>query len=99
MKRNFFELPTLNEKLLSGLHFLEASMNGNRDSIVNRLREPSMEKFLRSGFPSVKNEEWRFTPIESSLKKISRISFDAPSLPIEAEKFIFSLEPKDAYKI
>jgi len=99
MTKKFLDIPELNEKLLSGLHFLEANMNGNKNSVVNRLREEAMEKFLQTGFPSHKNEEWRFTPIESSLKKISKISFDAPLLPDEAENFISSLEPKDALKI
>ncbi|MBA3649726.1 MAG: SufD family Fe-S cluster assembly protein [Chitinophagales bacterium] len=99
MRKKELEIPGLNEKLLAGMHFLEAGMNGNRNSIVNRLRQPAMEKFRQSGFPSPKNEEWRFTPIESSLKKISRLSFDSRVLSSETEAFIASLEPSDAYKV
>src|SRR5215471_10964424 len=99
MIKKTLEIPSINEKFLAGLHVLEANMNGFRNSVVNRLRQPAMEKFLQTGFPSPKNEEWRFTPIEPSLRRISKISFDAPALTPEINKFISKLEPKDAYKI
>ncbi|GDX53059.1 Fe-S cluster assembly protein SufD [Bacteroidota bacterium] len=90
MSKQVLEIPVLNEKLFAELQSLDKSY----------LRDSSWNNFLQSGFPSVKHEEWRFTPLENSLKKIQKISSaDSVSLPAEAEKIIASLEPIDAYKI
>ena len=88
--KSVLEIPQLNEKLLAQLQSLAP----------NPLRDSSWKNFLQSGFPSVKHEEWRFTPLENTLKKIQKVSSAVPvSLPAEAEKIIASLEPIDAYKI
>ncbi len=90
MSKQVLDIPVLNEKLNAELQSLDK----------NPLRDSSWKNFLQSGFPSVKDEEWRFTPLENSLKKIQKISSaDSVSLPVEAEKIIASLEPIDAYKI
>ena len=90
MSKQVLDIPVLNEKLNAELQSLDK----------NPLRDSSWKNFLQSGFPSVKDEEWRFTPLENSLKKIQKISSaDSVSLPAEAEKIIASLEPIDAYKI
>ncbi len=90
MSKQVLDIPVLNEKLFAQLQSLDK----------NPLRTSSWKNFLQSGFPSVKHEEWRFTPLENSLKKIQKISpANSVSLPVEAEKIIASLEPIDAYKI
>ncbi len=90
MSKQVLDIPVLNEKLFAELQSLAP----------NPLRTSSWKNFLQSGFPSVKHEEWRFTPLENSLKKIQKISSsDSVSLPAEAEKIIASLEPIDAFKI
>ena len=90
MSKQVLDIPVLNEKLNAELQSLDK----------NPLRDSSWKNFLQSGFPSVKDEEWRFTPLENSLKKIQKISSaDSVSLPAEAEKIIASLEPIEAYKI
>lgn len=99
MTKRSFDIPVLNEKLIAALQLLDGGMNGSRDSVINRLRQPAMEKFLQTGLPSPKHEEWRFTPIEASLKKISKISLQPAPLSAEVEKVISSLEPVDSYKL
>ncbi len=90
MSKNSIDIPSLNSLLQEKLKSLE----------TNSLRESSWKNFLQSGFPSVKHEEWRFTPIESSLKKIQKINSETTvTLPPETEKIISSLEPIDAFKI
>ncbi|MGH9905970.1 MAG: hypothetical protein ACRD8U_10370, partial [Pyrinomonadaceae bacterium] len=39
---------------------------------LNRLRETAMDRFEEMGFPSVKEEEWKYT----NVAPISRIAFD-----------------------
>lgn len=90
MSKQVLDIPVLNEKLFAQLQSLDK----------NPLRTSSWKNFLQSGFPSLKHEEWRFTPLENSLKKIQKVSSaDVVSLPAGAEKIIASLEPIDAYKI
>ena len=90
MNKQVLDIPVLNEKLFAEMQSLDK----------NPLRDSSWKNFLQAGFPSVKHEEWRFTPLENSLKKIQKVSSaDIVSLPVQVEKIISSLEPIDAYKI
>ncbi|HAP01113.1 MAG TPA: hypothetical protein DCQ93_04235, partial [Bacteroidetes bacterium] len=90
MNRTLFDIPSLNEKIEK--QFLSLDKNSGREN--------SWKNFSQLGFPSVKHEEWRFTPIESSLKKIQKINSETTvALPAETEKIISSFEPIDAHKI
>ena len=90
MSKQVLDIPVLNKKLFAQMQTLAQ----------NPLRDSSWKNFLQSGFPSVKHEEWRFTPLENSLKKIQKVSSpDFVSLSDDAEKIIASLEPIDAYRI
>jgi Fe-S cluster assembly protein SufD len=52
-------------------HFnrFENSLNGQKEEAVHQLRIKGFEKFKALGFPTTKNEEWRFTNIEPLLKQ------------------------------
>lgn len=44
---------------------LEGTLNGSKKSSVHTLRKESFSKFSQIGFPSTKNEDWKYTDISS----------------------------------
>lgn len=44
---------------------LEGTLNGAKKSAVHALRKESFTKFSQIGFPSTKNEDWKYTDISS----------------------------------
>ncbi|MDH4070953.1 MAG: hypothetical protein OEV30_11075, partial [Ignavibacteria bacterium] len=56
----------------------EESLNGESGSKLHAVRRDAMERFSRTGFPTTKDEEWRFT----SLASMAKIPF-APALTPE----------------
>jgi Fe-S cluster assembly protein SufD len=46
-----------------GFDQLERSLNGGKNSDLHNLRTSALQKFTEIGFPTARNEEWRFTNI------------------------------------
>ncbi|TAK60476.1 MAG: Fe-S cluster assembly protein SufD, partial [Bacteroidetes bacterium] len=47
----------------TGFELLEKSLNGEAHSPLHELRRAALDEFSRVGFPTTRNEEWRFTNI------------------------------------
>lgn len=78
----------LKEILLHNYKNLENSLNGKSSPVLLTRRKEAIQHFERLGFPTLKNEEWKYTNIAPALKK--DFAFDvAPSLsPKEIEPFL-----------
>jgi Fe-S cluster assembly protein SufD len=59
----------LKEKLLSDFQLLQNNLNGESQLPFNQARKAAIEKFDFLGFPTTKNEEWKYTSILPHLKK------------------------------
>src|ERR1041384_4176618 len=70
------EIPLLQEKLISRFAAFESGLNGSADGKVHQLRRHALEDFRRIGFPTLKNEDWKYTPIADLLKTEWEIPFD-----------------------
>ena len=46
---------------------------GHRTIMAAETREHSFEQFERAGFPTVKQEDWKYTNVALSRKRISRL--------------------------
>jgi Fe-S cluster assembly protein SufD len=57
----------LKETLLSSFKSNQSSLNGNK-ALQSRKKE-ALANFEKSGFPTTKNEEWKYTNVSSILKK------------------------------
>lgn len=53
---------------------LERGLNGDAGSALHSLRRDALAQFTEQGFPTTRNEEWRFTNISS----ITKLSFTLP---------------------
>jgi Fe-S cluster assembly protein SufD len=68
-----------NEWYLAQFAAFEKTLNGESKSSVHSLRREAMDKFHGVGFPTARNEEWRFT----SVAPIAKIEF-RPVLRLES---------------
>ncbi|WP_111706916.1 Fe-S cluster assembly protein SufD [Lutibacter citreus] len=59
----------LKEKLVSSFLAFENKGNLDLDSNVHSLRLKAIHNFEKEGFPTKKNEEWKYTSLKSILKK------------------------------
>jgi Fe-S cluster assembly protein SufD len=56
-------------RLLTGFSQFEKELNGNTDSAIHARRREAIEHFDRLGFPTTKNEEWKYTDLKNLLKE------------------------------
>ena len=59
----------LKEKLVSSFLAFESKDSLDLDSNVHEIRSKAIQNFEREGFPTKKNEEWKYTSLKSILKK------------------------------
>ena len=84
--------PSLNDWYLSQFDAFEKTLNGESKSPLHALRREAMDKFRSVGFPTSRNEEWRFT----NVAPIAKVGFKpvltfSPSgvTKVDVEKFSF----------
>ncbi len=71
-------------------HFnsFERTLNGSANSEIHRLRRAAFARFAGLGFPTVKDEEWRFTNVAPIGKKQFKHVAANPS-SVDIEPFVF----------
>ncbi|WP_128546044.1 Fe-S cluster assembly protein SufD [Larkinella soli] len=67
----------LKSKLLADFQAAEERMNGASKSALHQLRRDALSQFDRLGFPTIKNEEWKYTNVGSLIKEV--FEFNAPA--------------------
>jgi Fe-S cluster assembly protein SufD len=85
--------PSLNDWYLSQFDAFEKTLNGESKSPLHAVRREAMDKFHAIGFPTSRNEEWRFT----NVAPIAKVGFKpvlqfSPSgvTRTDVEKFSFN---------
>jgi len=58
----------LKDKLIKDFEIFEGGLNGEASSAVHQIRKQAIQNFNKLGFPTVKNEDWKYTNV-SFLKK------------------------------
>ena len=87
----------LKEKLISSFVAFEEEMDLNTK--VHKIRSKNFDHFEKTGFPSKKDEEWKYTSLDNLLKKNYRI-FTKEEFAIELKEVKkFFLYELDTYKI
>ena len=72
----------LKEKLISSFVAFEEEMDLNTK--VHKIRSKNFDHFEKTGFPSKKDEEWKYTSLDNLLKKNYRID-------LFKQKYVFFL--------
>lgn len=92
-------MEALKEKLESSFIVLENQMNGRLRNPIHRERQEAMKRFEKMGFPTKRDEEWKYTSLKPILKHDYRLfPSDDNSLDFSAIKPYF-LSDVDSYKL
>lgn len=81
--------------LVSAFGRVEKSLPGAELPWLSALRRSALEGFAKTGFPTTRQEEWRFTPVEPVAKTLFSLpaaSGEAPpvsGLPFDAHRAVF----------
>lgn len=67
--KKILDIPGLKEKFITGFRLFETNMNGASKTPVHQVRKEAMSYFEKTGFPSLKNEDWKYTNTEPLLKQ------------------------------
>ncbi len=62
------------------------------DSVLNQKQKEAFQSFEKTGFPSVKNEEWKYTNLSSLLKEEFNTSSAASLTKQDITSFIYAIE-------
>ena len=75
---------------LSNFDVFEASLNGDKQADFHTLRKQALAKFSDLGFPTPKDEEWKYTNIAPILKHKFKLSGDSHTVsPDIIKPFLF----------
>ena len=77
------------ENYISNFASFEKSRTSNDAAWLNQLRRSAMDSFLRLGFPTTHDEEWRFTSVAPITKVPFKLAADAKE-PSSAELMSFT---------
>ena len=61
-------MTNLAQDLLSSFVVREPQLNGGRNLSIAALRKEALDRFELTGFPSTKDEEWKYTNLKPVLK-------------------------------
>ena len=78
------------EYYISEFRKTEESMNGEASSAFHKLRKQAIASFDKLGFPTVKNEDWKYT----NIKQLFEIDFTAGSTAGVTKKDVDALHIK-----
>ncbi|MCB0318144.1 MAG: SufD family Fe-S cluster assembly protein, partial [Bdellovibrionales bacterium] len=73
----------------SGFAALEAKLNGASNLPVHQLRKQALENLFETGFPSSRDEDWKYTNVKDLLKRSYSLSKKDDS-KVNLESIIFS---------
>ena len=80
----------LKEKFLKQFASFENTLNGEKELPFHQIRKDAIKKFSSLNFPSVKDEEWKYTNINPLLSKEFKPADSIPEVdPQFIEKYLF----------
>ncbi|HWZ21787.1 MAG TPA: Fe-S cluster assembly protein SufD [Cytophagaceae bacterium] len=89
------KVTTIDTNLTSVLQEEFKKAEGKRkdvDSVLNQKQKDAFQSFEKTGFPSVKNEEWKYTNLSSLLKENFHTSPTVPLTKQDIAPFIYNIE-------
>src|SRR5210317_127598 len=89
----------LAQDLLSSFLVAESELNGSKNLGVVTLRKQAMDRFEKSGFPTTKDEEWKYTNLKPVLKQEYRILLKGDDAVSFADIKQYLLSDLDTYKL
>ncbi|MFO7977574.1 MAG: Fe-S cluster assembly protein SufD [Bacteroidales bacterium] len=84
----------MQERLAALFHDNQELIGGNAPARINELRKEAMERFQQMGFPTTRNENWRFTDLTPLMKMDYDFDFENQSRSMDVEN-IFKCDVYD----
>lgn len=84
----------MKDKLIELFEKEQQSIRGKASPLVNRIREHAFSRFRRNGFPTTRQENWRFTDLSPLLNTDFVFDFSNQSRIVDIEK-IFTCDVYD----
>lgn len=81
----------LKQSLIEQFHLFEMHLNGAAESGLHKIRKEGIAKFSELGFPTTKNEDWKYT----SVKELTSIEFPLFQFSDEENIDLEELLPND----
>ena len=66
-------MEALKDKLESSFLVFENELNGEGEGPIHTRRREAFERFVKSGFPTKRDEEWKYTNLKPVLKPDFRV--------------------------
>ena len=92
-------MTNLAQDLLSSFVVKEPQLNGGRNLSIAALRKEALDRFELTGFPSTKDEEWKYTNLKPVLKHDYKILLKSDDAVAFSDIKQFLLSDLDTYKL
>lgn len=89
----------LAQDLLSSFVVAEPALNGSNNLGVVSMRKAALDRFEAQGFPTTRDEEWKYTNLKPVLKQDYKILLKSEAAVTFAEIKQFLLSDLDTYKL
>jgi len=89
----------LAQDLLSSFVVAETELNGSKNLGVVNMRKQALDRFEASGFPTTRDEEWKYTNLKPVLKHDYKIMLKSESAVSFSDIKQFLLSDLDTYKL
>ncbi len=91
------ESTDLRSKFAAEFEVIESGMNGGSKSHIHSIRRAAIEQFTVLGFPTIRNEEWKYTNVQSLVNRNYVLSFRHEAVLDRAAIEPFLLDSLNAY--
>lgn len=92
-------MEALKDKLESSFIVFENELNGHSKSHVHKVRQQAFKRFEQMGFPTKRDEEWKYTNLKPILKHDYRLFPDQENAVEFGEIKRYFLNDVDSYKL
>ncbi|HEY4062892.1 MAG TPA: Fe-S cluster assembly protein SufD [Puia sp.] len=89
----------LYEEVVNGFNKLSADAPGRESSDLRRVRQSAFDKFKQLGFPTIKNEDWKYTNLTRFLKDEYTLGAGTPVAPDPALVAAAAIGSLDCYQV
>ena len=89
----------LKDKLIKDFEIFEGGLNGEASSAIHQIRKEAIQNFNRLGFPTVKNEDWKYTNVSSLTKQAFQQTLATGEATKNYDLSQFDIEGLDATKV
>ena len=85
------EMTDIKQWYISNFDLFEDSLNGSREIPFHEVRKSAISKFSELGFPTPRNEEWKYTNVAAMLEHKFKLPVEAARFPKKCLEILHSI--------